>query len=79
MINDYYQLIIAQSLLSGMDLVGALDRIEQTPDGYPQEGQYAFEDSAGNIVRWHVAGYEILYERKIDTMHLLMATLKSGS
>lgn len=82
-VNDYYQLIIARSLLKGMDLVNALDRIEQTSDrieqtsdGYPPDGDYTLEDDTGNIVRWHVAKYEILYERKLDTMHLLMAALR---
>ena len=75
-VNDYYQLIIARSLLKGMDLVNALDRIEQTSDGYPPDGGYTLEDDTGNVVRWHVAKYEILYERKLDTMHLLMAALR---
>ncbi|MEM7126725.1 MAG: hypothetical protein AAF702_10390 [Chloroflexota bacterium] len=52
--------------------------MEQTIDGYPSDGIYSVEDEAGNIVRWHVVGYEILYERKWDTMHLLMATLRDG-
>ena len=75
-INKTYKQIVAQSLRYGPDLFNALDRVEQTPDGYPQEGQYVIEDSNGDIVRWQVAGYELLYERKVDTMHLLMANIQ---
>ncbi len=75
-INDTYKQIIVQSLTYGSDLINALDRVEQTLDGYPQDGQYATEDDNGDIVRWHVAGYELLYERKVDTMHLLMANIQ---
>ena len=75
-INDTYKQIVAQSLQYGLDLFNALDRVEQTIDGYPQDGQYSIEDNDGDIVRWHVAGYELLYERKTDTMHLLMANIQ---
>lgn len=75
-INETYKRIITQSLRYGPELFNALDRVEQTVDGYPQEGQYAIEDNDGNIVRWQVAGYELLYERKVDTMHLLMANIQ---
>jgi hypothetical protein len=75
-INATYKQIVAQSLRYGPDLFNALDRVEQTSDGYPQEGQYVIEDNDGDIVRWQVAGYELLYERKVDTMHLLMANIQ---
>jgi hypothetical protein len=75
-INATYKQIVAQSLRYGPDLFNALDRVEQTADGYPQEGQYVIEDTDGAIVRWQVAGYELLYERKVDTMHLLMANIQ---
>ncbi|MEZ4726987.1 MAG: hypothetical protein R3E79_07625 [Caldilineaceae bacterium] len=75
-INKTYKQIVAQSLRDGPDLFNALDRVEQTFNGYPQEGQYVIEDRDGNIVRWQVAGYELLYERKVDTMHLLMASIQ---
>lgn len=75
-INETYKQIVAQSLLDGLHLFNALDRIEQTLDGYPQEGTYVIEDDDGDIVRWQVAGYELLYERKVDTMHLLMANIQ---
>lgn len=75
-INDAYKQVVAQSIRNGPELFIALDRMEQTMDGYPQDGQYTVEDEAENIVRWHVAGYELLYERKVDTMHLLMANIQ---
>lgn len=75
-INATYKKIVAQSLRYGPDLFNALDRVEQTSDRYPQEGQYVIEDNDGTIVRWQVAGYELLYERKVDTMHLLMANIQ---
>lgn len=68
--------MVTQSLVYGLDLFNALDQIEQTIDGYPEEGEYKIEDDNGDIVRWHVAGYELLYERKVDTMHLLMADIQ---
>lgn len=77
-INDTYKQIVAQPLHDGLDLFNALDRIEQTLDGYPKEGTYTIEDEDedGDVVRWQVAGYELLYERKVDTMHLLMANIQ---
>lgn len=75
-INDFYRSIIAASLAKGNHLFDALDRLEQTKDGYPQEGRYSIEDKAGDIVRWHIAGYEILYERIIEGNFLLMAAIE---
>ncbi|MEZ4662477.1 MAG: hypothetical protein R2911_33410 [Caldilineaceae bacterium] len=54
----------------------ALDHIEQTTDGYPREGEYSIEDDDGNIVRWHVAQFEILYERLTRNRYLLMAAIR---
>lgn len=75
-VSDIYQMIIAQSLAKGTNLFDALDRSEQAEDGYPQEGEYVTENSAGDIVRWQVAEYEILYERIVDGKFLLMAAIE---
>lgn len=77
-INDTYRKIIAASLAKDTRLFDALDRLEQTEDGYPQEGQYSIENKAGDVVRWQVAGYEILYERIIDGKFLLMAAIEAN-
>lgn len=76
-INDLYRKIIADSLRKGTQLFDALDRLEQTADGYPQEGQYSLEDQSGDIVRWQVASHEILYERIVDGKFLLMAAIEA--
>lgn len=76
-INDLYRKIIADSLIRGTQLFDALDRLEQTTDGYPREGEYSIEDQTGDIVRWQVAGYEILYERIVDGKFLLMAAIEA--
>ncbi|MBV7331225.1 hypothetical protein KFU94_23910 [Chloroflexi bacterium TSY] len=68
--------MIHQSLQNGDGLFDSLDRLEQTADGYPKEGQYTIENQDGNIVRWDVAGYEVLYERLTKNRYLLMAALK---
>ena len=75
-INETYKQIVAQSLRYAPNLFNSHDHVEQTSDGYPQEGQYVIEDNDGHIVRWQVAGYELLYERKVDTIHLLMANIQ---
>lgn len=75
-INDQYRLIVQQSLQFGTALFDALDRIEQTTDGYPQEGEYSIEDDDGNIGRWNVAQYEILHERLTRNRYLLMAAIR---
>lgn len=77
-INDTYRKIIAASLAKDTRLFDALDRLEQTEDGYPQEGQYSVEDKTGDVVRWRIAGYESLYERIIDGKFLLMAAIEAN-
>lgn len=77
-IHDLYRKIILASLAKGTQLFDALDRLEQTPNGYPREGEYSLEDHSGDIVRWRVAGYEILYERIVDGKFLLMAAIEAS-
>ena len=75
-VNDHYRQMIQQSLTQEDGLFDALDRLEQTADGYPREGQHTIEDEHGLIVRWHVAGHEVLYERLTRNRYLLMAALR---
>lgn len=77
-INDLYKEVVAKSLDKGADLFNALDHLEQTEEGYPQEGEHTREDSVGDVVRWRVAGYEILYERIVEGNFLLMAAIEES-